>query len=216
MKKDKVILKNCFEIEELQYICGIDIAYWEEDLKTIGVCSIVVIDYKNKNVIETKSFKEEINYPYVAGELAYRELPLIIKTYELLENKSDLAMFDGNGYLHPTHSGIATVASYDLNIPTIGVAKSCLKIDNVDFVMPENKQGSYEDILINEEIYGRTLRTRKDVKPVFVSCGNYIAIDTATKICMEFVTEESRIPMPTRLADIESRIQRRKLKSKEI
>lgn len=31
MKKDKVILKNCFVIEQLQYICGIDIAYWEED-----------------------------------------------------------------------------------------------------------------------------------------------------------------------------------------
>ncbi len=120
-------------------------------------------------------------------------------------------MFDGNGYLHPQHEGIATIASHELNTPTIGVAKSYYKINNTDFIMPENIEGSYEDIVINNEVYGRVLKTKKNLKPVFISCGNFIDLDTTTNICMQMTTKESRIPMPTRIADIESKIQRSKI-----
>ena len=78
--------------------------------------------------------------------------------------------------------GIATHASFYLEKPTIGVAKTYLKIGNVDFMMPENKLGAFTDIVIDGEVYGRALRTRENVKPVFVSCGNWIDLDTATKI----------------------------------
>ena len=64
--------------------------------------------------------------------------------------------------------GIATHASFHLEKPTIGIAKSYLKIKNTEFIMPENTVGAYTDIVINNEVYGRVLRTRKDVKPVFV------------------------------------------------
>ena len=74
--------------------------------------------------------------------------------------------------------GIATHASFFLNKPTIGVAKSYLKIDGVDFHMPEDDEGSYNDIVINGEIYGRVIRTRKSVKPIFISCGHYIDLET--------------------------------------
>lgn len=88
-------------------------------------------------------------------------------------------MFDGNGYLHYRHMGIATHASFFLNKPTIGVAKSYLKIQDVDFIMPENLKGSYTDIVINNEIYGRALRTRINVKPIFDSCGNWLYFNNA-------------------------------------
>lgn len=97
----------------------------------------------------------------------------------------------------------------------VGVAKSYYKIGNTDFVMPENYDGAYTDIIVNNEIYGRVIRTHKDVKPIFVSAGNYITLETATEIVNRFVTTESHIPIPTRLADIETHRMRAVYKNKE-
>lgn len=55
------------------------------------------------------------------------------------------------------------------------------------------------------------MRTVKDVKPIFISVGNYIDLDRTTKIVCEFINEESHIPLPTRLADIETRKMRKEL-----
>ncbi len=77
--------------------------------------------------------------------------------------------------------------------------------------MPGNQIGSYTDIVINNEFYGRTLRTTKNVKPIFVSCGNWIDLDTSTEIVMNGINNESRLPIPVRLADLETHKMRKKL-----
>lgn len=68
--------------------------------------------------------------------------------------------------------------------------------------MPENEKGSFTDIIINDEIYGRVLRTCKNVKPIFISVGNYIDLATSTMVINKLVRKDSHIPMPTRYADI--------------
>ncbi len=138
-------------------------------------------------------------------------MPLVLEAAKKLSNEPDLYMFDGNGYLHYRHMGIATHASMYLKKPTIGVAKSYLKIENVDFTMPENEVGSYTDILIHGNVYGRTLRTSYHVKPIFVSCGNWIDLETSTEIVMNCINQESRLPIPIRLADIETHKVRKQL-----
>lgn len=125
-------------------------------------------------------------------------------------SEADIFMFDGNGYLHFNHMGIATHASFFLNKPTIGVAKSYLKVNGMDFNMPENEERLYSEIIINGEVYGRALRTRKNVKPIFVSCGNHIDLETSTEIVLNLITNESRLPIPTRLADLETHVSRKK------
>ena len=128
-----------------------------------------------------------------------------------LTKQPDIYLFDGNGYLHYQHMGIATHASFYLDKPTIGVAKSYLKINDVDFTMPDNQEGSYTDIIINNEIFGRTLSTTKNVKPIFISCGNWIDLETSNEIVMRLINKESRLPIPVRLADMETHIVRKKL-----
>lgn len=209
--KKKIILENNFNKNSIKLIAGVDLAYWEENNKQYGTCCIVVIDYNTKEVVEKVSSVGEIKVPYVAGFLAFRELPLVIEAVKKLEVEPDLFMFDGNGYHHFNHMGIATHASFFLNKPTIGVAKSYLKVNGVDFDIPENEMGSYTDIIINGEVYGRTLRTRKDVKPIFISCGNNVDLETSTEIVLNLINKESRIPIPTRLADLETHISRREL-----
>jgi deoxyribonuclease V len=207
----KVKLENNFQIEEIQYIAGVDLAYWNVKEKTYGTCCIVVIDFHSKETIEKVYSYGEIAVPYIPGFLAFREMPLVMRAVERLVKEPDLYMFDGNGYLHYRHMGIATHASFFLNKPTIGVAKSYLKIQDIDFIMPENQVGAHTDIVINGEIYGRTLRTSINVKPIFVSCGNWIDLDTSTKIVLNCINKDSRLPTPVRLADIETHKVRKQL-----
>ena len=171
-----------------------------------------MIDYATHDIIEKQHYSGKINVPYMPGFLAFRELPLVLKTVEKLKIKPDIYMFDGNGYLHPRHMGIATHASFYLKSPTIGIAKTYYRIDrNLNYKESDNMIGSFSDIELNGEVLGRVLRTQKNVKPVFLSVGNYISLDTATEITMGLIGHESHIPIPTRLADIETHNERKRL-----
>lgn len=199
-----IVLSNNFNIDSIKLCAGVDLAYFEKNNIQFAVCSIVVVDYITKSIVEKTYSVGKVDIPYIAGYLAFRELPLIIEAVKKLNIEPDMFIFDGNGYLHFNHMGIATHASFFLNKPTIGVAKSYLKIKNTDYIEPKNIINSYTDIIIDNEVYGRALRTHLNVKPIFISCGNYIDLDTTTNIVINFINDESRIPIPTRLADLET------------
>ena len=199
-------------VETIKTIAGVDLAYWKKGTKEYAVCCIVVLEKESKCITESKFSFGEVNVPYIPGCLAFRELPLILETTQKLNSAPDLYMFDGNGYLHPRHMGIATHASFFLNKPTIGVAKNYYKIKDVEYSMPSNEKFAYTDIVVDGEIYGRVLRTMEDVRPIFLSIGNYIDLDSATKLVCELTNDESHIPIPTRLADIETHKMREILK----
>ncbi|MFF2175480.1 endonuclease V [Lysinibacillus sp. NPDC058147] len=200
--RKRISLQNTFLDDQIKLVAGVDIAYWVENNKEYGVCCIQVIDFHTKKVVEQVEYSNEITIPYISGFLAFRELPLIIEAVKKLKMNPNLYMFDGNGYLHSRNMGIATHASFFLEKPTIGVAKTYYKIDNTDFTMPENIAGAFTNIVIGGEVYGRALRSRKDVKPIFVSCGNWIDLETATNITMKMIEKDSRLPIPTRYADL--------------
>jgi deoxyribonuclease V len=214
--KEKIELSANVDENKITSCAGVDLAYWENEGESYGCCSIVVLDYTTKEIMEKAHSWGKITVPYVAGFLAFRELPLIIEAASKLSSAPDLFMFDGNGYLHYNHMGIATHSSFFLNRPTIGIAKSYLKINQVEFKMPENEKGAYTDITISEEVYGRALRTHKDVKPIFLSSGNYIDLETSYKITMNFITKDSKLPIPVRLADLETHIFRERIQKTEV
>lgn len=68
--------------------------------------------------------------------------------------------------------------------------------------MPLNEKFAFNDIVINGEVYGRVLRTQLNVKPIFISMGNKIDLETAMCVVENMITKDSHIPLPTRLADI--------------
>ena len=206
---DRIDPVDRFEAGGVKRIAGVDLAYWSEGENEYAVCCIVVISADTHKVVEKQHCTGKIEVPYMPGFLAFRELPLILKTAEMLETAPDLFIFDGNGYLHPRHMGIATHASFYLNKPTVGIAKTYFRADQkTDYTEPENEAGSYTDIVINGEVYGRALRTQKDVRPVFISVGNFVSLDTACALALQLTDKESHIPIPTRLADLETHIER--------
>lgn len=209
----KVVQSGSRKAEDFETVAGVDLAYWKEGEQEYAVCCIVVLEQKTRQVLESRSSFGKVEVSYIPGCLAFRELPLILETVKQLTALPDLYMLDGNGCLHPRRMGIATHASFYLDRPTIGVAKHYYKIDGAECSMPENEPFAYTDIRVGGETYGRILRTVKDVKPVYVSVGNYIDLDTATELVCRFVDRESHIPMPTRLADLETHRRRKELQS---
>ena len=202
--KPYIRLTDDFQKSDIKLAAGVDLAYWTKNNVQYAACCIVVLDYQTNTVTEIASSVGTVYFPYVPGFLAFRELPLILETVQKLKQTPDVFLFDGNGILHPNQMGIATHASFYLNKPTIGVAKNYLKIQDTDFIPPGEIVGDYTDICVENQILGRALRTRKNTKPIFISCGNFLTLDTATDIVLHFITKESRIPLPTRLADIET------------
>lgn len=191
--------------DRLRRCAGVDLAYWKSREKEVGVCSIVVIDFVTLEVKEKVSAAGTVDVPYRPGFLAFRELPLVLKAVKKLTAEPDVFLFDGNGCLHPRQMGIATHAAFFLNKPAIGVAKSYFQLENASFDQPGSQKGSFTDITDGEAIYGRAVRTRDNVKPVFVSAGNFITLEAAVGIVLQLTEKNSRQPVPLRLADIESR-----------
>ncbi|WP_394548367.1 endonuclease V [Priestia aryabhattai] len=200
--KAQIVLTSRVKMTHIHNCAGVDVAYWEENGISYGACSIVVVDYQTKNVVEKVHSVGEVTVPYLPGFLAFRELPLILEAAKKLQIEPDVFLFDGNGYLHYEHMGVATHASFFLNKPTVGIGKSYLKIKGHDYVMPEDTEGAYEEIVIDDEVYGRVVRTVKGVKPIFLSCGNYIDLDMSYQLMMHFISKESKLPIPVRLADL--------------
>ena len=211
----KINRNNTINPDNVRTVAGVDLAYWKEGEREYAVCCIVVLDYHTHKLVEQVSFMDEIKVPYIPGCLAYREIPVFLKAHEKLKNIPDVFFFDGNGYLHPRHMGLATHAGILLDVASVGIAKSYYKVGDTDFVMPDNADGAYTDIVICGEVYGRALRTHADVKPVFVSVGNKIDLDTAVRMAKELTEKESHIPMPTRLADLMTHEERGRRKGAE-
>lgn len=212
--RDKIEPADKFDLRGVKRVAGVDLAYWKQGEEEYAVCCIVVLDMQTHAVVEKQRCSGKIEVPYMPGFLAFRELPLILKTAEMLKASPDIFIFDGNGYLHPRHMGIATHASFYLQKPTVGIAKTYFRVDReTDYTEPEQEAGSYTDIVIGGEVYGRALRTQKDVKPIFISIGNYISLDTACALAMQLTDRESHIPLPTRLADLETHAARAALQS---
>ncbi|MDE5823648.1 MAG: endonuclease V [Lachnospiraceae bacterium] len=210
---EQMTRENTVDLTQVKTVVGVDLAYWEEENVEYAVCCIVVIDYHTSEVLEKVSYVDEVQVPYIPGCLAFREVPIFMEAYRKLKIVPDVVFFDGNGYLHPRHMGLATHAGILINQATVGIAKSYYKIADMDFDMPANIQGAFTDIRINEEVYGRALRTHVNVKPVFLSVGNAIDIETAMELANKLTTKESHVPLPTRLADLMTHQMRKECQS---
>jgi deoxyribonuclease V len=148
----------------------------------------------------------KLTFPYLPGLLAFREAPVLLAALALLATEPDLLLFDGQGIAHGRRMGIATHMGILLNKPTIGCAKSRLV---GTFEEPGTDRGSYKPLVHAGETVGAVVRTRRGVKPIFVSPGTGISLRTAIQIVVQCL-DGYRIPKPTREADHYVGIMKRK------
>jgi deoxyribonuclease V len=86
-------------------------------------------------------------------------------------------------------------------MPAIGVAKSRLIGTHEE---PAPERGSWTPLIDAGEIIGAVLRTRTAVRPVYVSIGHRISLETAVRFVLA-CTRRFRLPETTRAADRLSR-----------
>lgn len=186
-----IILSSC--IKKIETIAGVDCSY----KRNYTIASIVLLSFPEMQVIKSFTIKERTAFPYIPTLLTFREGSAILKCFRKLKKGPDIILFDGQGIAHPRKMGLATHMGILLNTPSIGCAKSLL---TGNFKQPKNYKGAYNYIRNNEgEIIGVALRTRKDVKPIFVSIGHMIDLKNAIKIVLA-CSPKYRIPEPIRIA----------------
>ncbi|TET17686.1 MAG: deoxyribonuclease V [Dehalococcoidia bacterium] len=184
------------EVVTPRFIAGVDIS--AGNAQGVATGAVVVLQYPELRAVEAKVVSGELNFPYIPGLLSFRETPLILAACQKLTITPDLILVDGQGIAHPRRMGLASHLGLFLNSPTIGCAKSVLCGTHE---MPAIEPGSYAEVVDRDETIGVALRTKLGVKPVYVSIGHKIDLQTAIhwvlKCCRGY-----RLPEPTRLAHL--------------
>lgn len=154
-------------------------------------------DVEAQAVVEQHVVRRTVRFPYVPGLLSFREAPAILAVLRKLRCAPDAFLFDGQGFAHPRRFGLACHVGLLIDRPSLGCAKSLL-IGTCR--TPGVKKGSTSPIEHHDECIGVALRTRDRVKPIYVSIGHRLSLESSVEIALRACTRY-RIPEPTRLAD---------------
>ena len=164
-----------------------------------GFGGIVTLDADSLAMVDHSVVESLIPFPYVPGLLSYREIPMLVKAWELLKTKPDVLVVDGIGIAHPRRLGIASHFGIILDIPTIGCAKSVLTGIYEEPGLEAGSISYLHDKNDPTDIIGAAVRTKKNVKPIFVSPGHRITLEESIKLLLSCV-RGYRLPEPTRVA----------------
>ncbi len=179
-------------------VAGADVAF--DKGRGLAFAAVVLVDLETLETLETATASEPITFPYVPGYLSFRELPALAAAWSSLTRAPELAVFDAHGYAHPRRMGLASHAGIAFDLPSIGCAKSVLCGVPGAVDEPRGSTASLVDPANGEEI-GRVLRTRSGIRPVYVSVGHRIDLDTAVKLILRLAPGRYRFPETTRRAD---------------
>lgn len=181
-------------INDVRFVAGVDISILR--FQNVARGAMVVLDYPELEPVEIQIAERNIEFPYVPGLLSFREAPVILDVCQKLSNTPDIVFVDGQGIAHPRRLGLASHLGILLDIPTIGCAKSRLCGGHKTI---GTERGDSAKLVDNDEIVGAVLRTKTNVKPLFISIGHRISLESAVYWVLE-CGRGYRLPEPTRLA----------------
>ncbi len=190
--RDRVVLTD--ELGEVQYVAGVDVGF--ESGGTITRAAVAVLSLADLQLQDRAIARRPTEFPYIPGLLSFREVPAVLDALEKLQIEPDLLLCDGQGIAHPRRFGIASHLGVLTNLPTIGVAKSILVGRHAEL---SDQRGSWQPLIHKGETIGVALRTRPGTKPVYISPGHRISLQTAIDYVMRCTTKY-RLPETTRHA----------------
>jgi len=198
----KVMTKDSFK-KPIRSVSGIDVAYLNEQ----AIVSIAVFNYQNKEFVDNIISIEDVSFPYIPGFFGFREGTIIIKTIKKLNFDSDIIMVNAHGIAHPRKYGCASHIGVITKKATIGVVNNILyghckrKPLNVgDWVPLENEN----------QIIGAVLKSKKGCKPIIVSPGHLITLESALVIVKKFL-KGHKFPEPLHVAHVIAKQKRREI-----
>ena len=185
---EKKILKGIKvqdSITNIKTVAAFDIAYSDKKYHCIGV----VYDLETNKEIEVSNVESEEIMPYSPSMVAFREGPAIIDAYRNIKNKPDVLIVKGNGAINKYKVGLASYVGVLVNKPCIGVTK-------------ELTSGKLEEdnILFENEIRGKAIRTKEYANPIYISPGHGIDLNLSVEIIKKLIIEPYKLPLPLHLA----------------
>jgi deoxyribonuclease V len=189
-------IDRCNILGEIRFIAGVDVSLGRQG--GIGRAAVVVFRYPSMEIVAESIHEGPVTMPYIPGLLSFRELPLILPAIEKLSIEPDLFIVDGQGIAHPRRLGIASHLGLFIGKPTIGCAKSrlCGEHDEVGIGVGES-----QDMLDRGEVIGRVIRTKAACKPLYISVGHLINLETSVDWVLK-LSKGYRLPEPVRQAHL--------------
>jgi|SRR5919202_166031 deoxyribonuclease V len=188
----RVVAGPALDLAGVRFVAGADVSTEGE----MAYATVAVLGFPGLSVVEVQGFEAPLEFPYVPGLLAFREIPSVVGALRKVATAVDVVILDAQGLAHPRRMGLASHIGLFLDVPTVGCAKSLLV---GKFEEPGIEKGSVADLVHRGEVVGRVVRTREGVSPVYVSVGNRIDLDSATALVLACCTKY-RLPEPTRQA----------------
>ena len=191
--RERVELQDRFG--EIRFVAGADMAFDPET--EVAFAGVIIYRFPGLEEVERRMARRRLRFPYVPGLLSFRESPVLLAAFARLRTEPDLILIDGHGLGHPRRFGIACHIGILFDKPTIGCAKSRLVGEHQE---PGKKAGSTTPLMLEGERIGVVLRTRDNVRPIYVTTGHRVSLDSAVGLVKQCV-DGFRIPKPTREAD---------------
>ncbi|WIM97373.1 deoxyribonuclease V [Actinoplanes oblitus] len=176
-------------------VAGLDVAYSADDDRLAA--AVVVLDAADLTVRDTAVVRGKPAFPYVPGLFAFREVPALLDALGKLTVRPEVLICDGHGLAHPRRFGLAAHLGVLTGLPSFGVGKTRLV---GEWAPVGETRGSRSALVDGGEPVGAVLRTQTGVKPVFVSVGHRIDLDTACALTLR-LAPRYRLPETTRAAD---------------
>lgn len=211
--KKQLILNDEFDWNLCRIVAGVDISFVKGDNEK-ACAGIVILSYPSLNILHEEYKMVKMTLPYIPGFLAFREVKFLKDLIDGLPNalRPDIVLVDGNGFLHPKGFGLACHLGVLCDIPTIGIGKNFLCVDEMEmdetkarFKKECIKKGDFIELIGKSGVcWGAAVKSQENVfNPIFISQGNKLSL----KSCINFVLTmcKYRLPEPIRYADIGSR-----------
>lgn len=180
----------------VRLVAGADISYAKGSDRFFA--AVVVLALPDLRTVEEVTVAGKSPFPYIPGLLSFREGPLLMRAFARLKSTPDLILFDGHGIAHMRGIGIASHLGLLLDVPSVGCGKTRLVGEHEE---PGPAVGDHVPLVYEGRRVGAVLRTRENVKPIYVSPGHRIGIPQAVRWVLR-CGAGYRLPEPTRRAHV--------------
>ncbi len=194
--RKKILLRDGRRLQDIRSVAGADISYARGS--DLFYAAVVVLSFPEMDVLSHAWHCSHVRFPYIPGLLSFREGPPLLAAFAKLAVPPDVVFFDGQGTAHPRGLGLASHLGLFLGLPSIGCAKTRLVGTHAPV---GEKTGDASPLAIEGRVVGAALRTKERVKPVFVSPGHRISLETAVALSLA-CGRGYRIPEPVRQAHL--------------
>lgn len=188
----QVITDQPLTLDAIALVAGVDVSVKDD----VSRAAVVVLSYPALSVVEIARATVPTPFPYIPGLLSFREGAVILAAMQQIQRTPDVFIFGGMGIAHPRRIGIASHIGLFIDRPTVGCGKS--RLLGTHPLLAAGK-GAWQPLMDQGQTIGAVLRTRTNVKPVYVSPGHRATLDTARELVLRCTTRY-RLPEPIRAA----------------